>query len=211
MNIQDRSIIRKKFDTVVPLNEICEVQNISKSPLSSETYYYLEIPDISPNTGAISNIRYVKGININSSMHIFHGGDVIFSRINPRKNRVTVVPQEIEEGLVSKEAYILKLKKNEFVKSEYVLCALLQSEHVCKQIIRLATGSSSSRARVYEDDLLEYVYVPVPDSNLQEQIAERQKNIYSDYWHASQEFLKGFVETHNQLISSFEKEDMNGV
>lgn len=92
-----------------------------------------------------------------------------------------------------------------------MLCALLQSEHVCKQIIRLATGSSSSRARVYEDDLLEYVYVPVPDSNLQEQIAERQKNIYSDYWYASQKFLKGFVETHNQLLSSFEKEDMNGV
>ena len=38
--------------------------------------------------------------NLLSSMHIFHGGDVIFSRINPRKNRVTVVPQEIKEGLV---------------------------------------------------------------------------------------------------------------
>ncbi len=211
LNIQDRSVISEKFNMVVPLNEICEVKNVSKNPLFTEMYYYLEIPDISPNTGAISNIRYVKGININSSMHIFHGGDVIFSRINPRKNRVTVIPQEIKEGLVSKEAYILKLKKNEFVKSEYVLCALLQSEHVCKQIIRLATGSSSSRARVYEDDLLEYVYVPVPDSNLQEQIAERQKSIYSEYWHASQKFLKGFVETHNQLLSSFEKEEMNGV
>lgn len=34
-----------------------------------------------------------------------------FSRINPRKNRVTVVPPETRAGLVSKEAYILKLKK----------------------------------------------------------------------------------------------------
>ncbi len=211
LNIQDRSLIREKFDTVVPLKDICEIQNISKNPLATEMYYYLEIPDISPNTGVISNIRYVKGNTINSSMHIFHGGDVIISRINPRKNRVTVIPEEIKEGLVSKEAYILKLKKNQFVKNEYVLCALLQSEHVCKQIVRLATGSSSSRARVYEDDLLEYVYVPVPDDVLQEQIAERQENIYSDYWKSSQEFLKGFVETHAQLLSSFEKEDMNGI
>lgn len=144
-------------------------------------------------------------------MHIFHGGDVVFSRINPRKNRVTVIPEEIEEGLVSKEAYILKLKANDYIKSEYVLCALLQSEHVCKQIIRLATGSSSSRARVYEDDLLEYVYVPVPNNTLQEQIEKRQKGIYSDYWNASQKFLNGFVETHAQLLSSFEKKDMSGV
>ena len=174
-------------------------------------YYYLEIPDISPNTGVISNIRYVRGASINSSMHVFHGGDVIISRINPRKNRVSVIPQQIKEGLVSKEAYILKLKENKFVKNEYVLCALLQSEHVCKQIVRLATGSSSSRARVYEDDLLDSVYVPVPDGDLQIQIAKRQESIYSDYWEAAQEFLKGFVETHNQLLSSFEKEDMSGV
>lgn len=211
LNIQDRSVIKKKFDTVVPLKEICEIQNISQTPSPAEMYYYLEIPDISPNTGAISNVRYVKGTCINSSMHTFHGGDVIFSRINPRKNRVTVIPEEIKEGLVSKEAYILKLKKNIYVKNEYVLCALLQSEHVCKQIVRLATGSSSSRARVYEDDLLEYVYVPVPDCGLQNQIAVRQKDIYTKYWDASQKFLKGFVETHAQLLSSFEKEDMNGV
>lgn len=211
LNIQDRSVIKKKFDTVVPLKEICEIQNVTKSPNSTQMYYYLEIPDISPNTGVISNIRYVRGASINSSMHVFHGGDVIISRINPRKNRVSVIPQQIKEGLVSKEAYILKLKENKFVKNEYVLCALLQSEHVCKQIVRLATGSSSSRARVYEDDLLDSVYVPVPDGDLQIQIAKRQESIYSDYWEAAQEFLKGFVETHNQLLSSFEKEDMSGV
>lgn len=208
LNIQDRNIIKGKFETVIPLKELCVIQTLSKTPLPSEQYYYLEIPDISPQTGAISNIHYVEGSQIKSSMNVFHGGDVIFSRINPRKNRVTVIPQIIKEGLVSKEAYILKLKENDFVNDEYVLCALLQSEHVCKQIVRLATGSSSSRARVYENDLLEYVYIPVPDQKLQEQIAERQKNIYFDYWEAAQKFLAGYSITHKQLFSELDNESI---
>ena len=181
------------------------------TPSAEEKYFYLEIPDISSNTGTISNIRQVFGSEIKSSMHVFHGGDIVFSRINPRKNRVTVIPEEIQKGLVSKEAYILKIKKNRYINDEYVLCALLQSEHVCRQVVRLATGSSSSRARVYEDDLLQYVYIPVPSNELQQQISKRQKKIYSDYWTSSQKFLKGFIETHNQLLSSFNKEHMRGV
>ena len=211
LNAQDRQVIKNQFSTVVPLNEVCDIQNVSMTPSAEEKYFYLEIPDISSNTGTISNIRQVFGSEIKSSMHVFHGGDIVFSRINPRKNRVTVIPEEIQKGLVSKEAYILKIKKNRYINDEYVLCALLQSEHVCRQVVRLATGSSSSRARVYEDDLLQYVYIPVPSNELQQQISKRQKKIYSDYWTSSQKFLKGFIETHNQLLSSFNKEHMRGV
>lgn len=211
LNTKDRLVIKEKFDKVVPLKDICTIENISRTAVKTNMYYYLEIPDISPNTGTISNIRYVKGSSINSSMHVFHGGDIIFSRINPRKNRVAVIPKTINEGLVSKEAYVLKIKNNAYINNQYVLCALLQSEHVCRQIIRLATGSSSSRARVYEDDLLEYVFVPIPSDTLQKQIAKRQETIYTNYWNTSQSFLKGFVETHTQLLSSFQKENMNSL
>ena len=38
-----------------------------------------------------------------------------------------------------------------------------------KQIIRLSTGSSSSRARVQVEDLLNDVYIPVLDEKVQKE------------------------------------------
>ena len=211
LNSIDKSMLHKKFDNLVSLSEICNIENKSCSINNTEYYYYLEIPDISPNTGTISNIRRVKGSQIKSSLNCFTGGDLIFSRINPRKNRVSIIPENIDKGLVSKEVYVLKLKQNNFIQSKYTLCALLQSEAVKNQLVRLATGSSSSRARVPETDMLEFVYVPVPDKSIQNEIHKKYKEITENYWKISQNFINGFVEIHSKLMSDFRKDDINKI
>ena len=144
-------------------------------------------------------------------MHKYTGGDLIYSRINPRKNRVTIVPENITNGVVSKEVYILELLDNEYIKSKYTLCALLQSKAVKNQLVRLATGSSSSRARVPETDMIEYVYIPVPEDLVQENIHVNYKRILNDYWDYAQKYVNGFVEIHADLMSDFEKNDINKV
>lgn len=211
LNLKDRDTIRSEFENVVPLGSIAFLDNVTESPQPGSTYYYLEIPDISPVTGVISNIRHLDGIEINSSMHVFHGGDIVMSRINPRKNRVSIIPDGIPCGLVSKEAYIIKIKDNPYISDPYVLCTLLQTDTINRQVRRLATGSSSSRARVYEDDLLDYVFIPVPEKSVQEKVGNIQKRIYSDYWTCSQQFLDGFIESHSLLMSMFNKNDMRSV
>lgn len=211
LNLIDRAALHKKFNNLVPLNKICRINNISCSPNSGQKYYYLEIPDISPDTGTISNIRYLDGSKINSSMHKFHGGSLLYSRINPRKNRVTIIPECIKNGLVSKEVYVLELLDNEYIKSKYVLCALLQSKAVKNQLVRLATGSSSSRARVPESDMLEYVYIPVPDKMTQNKINEIYEKILNEYWNSSQNYIDGFINIHNNLMSDFNKNDINKI
>lgn len=211
LNSIDRETLHERFNNLVPLSEICDIKNVSHTPKDDKMYYYLEIPDISPDTGTISNIRYLKGSQIKSSMHKIKGGDLIYSRINPRKNRVTIVPENITNGVVSKEVYVLEFKPNEHISSKYVLCAILQSKAVKSQLVRLSTGSSSSRARVPEKDMIEYVYIPVPDEDVQKTIHDKYKKILDDYWNISQNYIDGFVEIHRSLMSDFEKNDINKI
>ena len=96
----------------------------------------------------------------------------MFTRINPRINRVAIAPPVKPFGIMSKEIYRILYKKNKYISEEnrYVICAILQNEWVIKQIIRLSTGSSSSRARVQVEDLLNDVYIPVLDEKVQKEI-----------------------------------------
>lgn len=60
---------------------ICSIENNSINVKDDVDYYYLEVPDISPQTGTITNIRKVKGRDIGDSFHNFMKVIFIFIRI----------------------------------------------------------------------------------------------------------------------------------
>lgn len=215
LNMIDRKMLQSKTENLVPLGEICNVNNISTGIDNNKAYYYLEVPDISAETGTVSNIRKLLGSEIGaSSLHLFKAGDILFTRINPRKSRVTIAPPILGEGIVSKEVYIIELlNNNKYIKPEnkYVLLSILQAEHVKNQIVRLSTGSSSSRARVQVDDLLNDVYVPVPNEEDQQKISESNFDMMKDYWDASQKYLNTFLDNQKILGSNFKKDDIRSV
>ncbi len=78
-------------------------------------------------------------------------------------------------------------------------------------MVRLATGSSSSRARVPETDMIEFIYIPVPENEIQEIIHEKFKTILDNYWNTSQNFIAGFIDIHSQLMSDFQRNDINKI
>ena len=211
LNSIDLENLRKKFPNLVRLDNVCRFIHKSLVPNSNRLYNYLEIPDVSPNTGVISNIRKLKGDEIGDSFYLAKGGDLAYCRINPRKNRVFILPEEIGEVLVSKEAYLLELLEQTIIKSKYVLLAILQSAYVKSQLVRLSTGSSSSRARVPENDFLKAVYIPVPDKKIQGMIDRKVKKIYKQYWDVSQSFLKDYVSIQRNLLSDIELKDINSI
>ncbi len=213
LNKIDRESMGAKYGKVVPLKEVCRIENESVTVKDDVEYYYLEVPDISPQTGTITNIRRVKGSEIGDSFHKFYAGDILFTRINPRISRVAIVPDIEEFGLVSKEVYRIVYKKNKYIKEEYkyVICALLQNVNVTSQIVRLSTGSSSSRARVQVGDLLNDVYIPILDEKKQKQISD---SIYSSnirVWRQAQNLLKIFEENQRMLGSKINKNDFRGI
>lgn len=201
LNSIDIINLHKRFPKLKRLDSICRFSHESISPVKDELYRYLEIPDISSTTGVISNIRILKGAEIGNSFYLAKGGDLAYCRINPRKNRVFIIPESLDRVLISKEAYILELLEDSEIKSKYVLSAILQSDLVRSQLVRLATGSSSSRARVQENDFLKAVFVPIPDDATQLRIERRLKQMHKKYWELSQSFLKDFVSIQKEFMS----------
>ena len=176
-------------------------------------YYYLEVPDISPQTGTITNIRRVKGRDIGDSFHKFYTGDILFTRINPRISRVAIAPELKEYGIVSKEVYRIVYKDNTYIneKNKYVICALLQNENVIKQIVRLSTGSSSSRARVQVEDLLNDVYIPILSEMSQKQISDSIYKMSKEIWDQSQKLLETYQKNQELLGSKIDINEFRGI
>ena len=209
LNKVDRSFLYKKFKNIIPLSQVCEIININVPIYNDDVYNYLEIPDISNNTGLISNIRKIKGSSFKSTgLHKFESGDILFTRINPRISRVAIAPdEEILNGVTSKEVFIIKYKENAHIKeiNKYVLVQILQSEHVKNQIVRLSTGSSSSRARVQPENFLNDVYISIPTEKVQEQISDKTFKNAMSFWKVSQKLLKDYEKIQTELGTKIDK------
>ena len=196
----------------ITLGNIVDIRQNKISIHKDKYYYYLEIPDISESTGAVTNIRRLKGNQINSnSLVVFEPGDILFSRINPRKNRVTLIPNfdkaEDINCVTSGEIYVLKYKKNSYISASNInaLVPILRSNGVKKQIVRLGGGSSSSRARVYVDDL-ENVQIPkisVEKLNRLSALATLNSN---SIWEESQKYISNYIKMQ-EIIDSDENKD----
>lgn len=201
LNKIDKKKLEELYKEVIPLAEVCSVVNESVSVRANTIYNYLEVLDISPQTGSITNVRKVSGKEIGDSFHLFYGGDILFTRINPRINRVAIAPPVKPFGIMSKEIYRILYKKNKYISEEnrYVICAILQNEWVIKQIIRLSTGSSSSRARVQVEDLLNDVYIPVLDEKVQKEISDSTYSVSKKLWNLSQKILKSYVKNQKNF------------
>ena len=214
LNRIDRDALEAKFPLLVPLSAVCTVNNESICIRSNESYYYLEVPDISEGTGIITNIRKMRGRDLKqSSFHKFYPGDILFTRINPRKSRIAIAPPISSFGIVSKEVFRIQIKENPYISEEnrYALCAILQSSHVNNQIVRLSTGSSSSRARVQENDLLSDVYIPIPDVSLQAKLSKSLLVTSTEIWECAQNLLAVYEENLRALGSDVCKDKMRSV
>ena len=214
LNRIDRNALEDKFPLLVPLSAVCTVNNESISIRSNQDYYYLEVPDISEGTGIITNIRKISGKELKqSSFHKFYPGDILFTRINPRKSRVAIAPPIDSFGIVSKEVFRLQIKDNPYISKEnqYALCVIMQSSHVNNQIVRLSTGSSSSRARVQENDLLSDVYIPIPDESLQAKLNRSLFTASREIWNCAQNLLNVYEENLKALGTEVSKNNMRSV
>ena len=213
LNKIDKNAMKDLYGRIVRLKDVCTIQTETFTVKDNETYYYLEVPDISPVTGTITNIRRVRGRDINSSLNKFYSGDILFTRINPRISRVAIAPDIQGFGLVSKEVFRIVYKKNSYINYEnrYVLCAILQNENVVRQIVRLSTGSSSSRARVQSDDLLNEVYIPILNEDIQKKISDSLSDAMDEVWGQAQKLLTIYESAQHLLGSKVCKDDLRSI
>jgi type I restriction enzyme M protein len=99
-------------------------------------------------------------------------GEILFSLLNPRQMRAAVVPDQFTEVLCSAEFGIFRASVD-----PYRVLALLHDPRVKAQLAPLGRGTSSSRRRIDEDDLLEVYVASVPDDVLAKAAVELRQNM----------------------------------
>lgn len=111
---------------------------------------------------------------------IANSADLIFSLLNPRKLRATVVPNEMERIFCSSEFGVFEAVECD----PYAVLVLLHHPLVRAQLSPLGRGTSSSRRRITATDLLDVRAPRLPATDL-EGLAKELQTALSDLRHAS--------------------------
>ena len=105
-------------------------------------------------------------------------GDILFSKINPRIPRMTVVPKFEKKLVCSNEFEILQPISDI---GAHAVCFLLKTSYVAKQIENLTSGTSSSHSRIKREQLAD-ILIPYPvTEEAKNQIATIDKEIQSAF------------------------------
>lgn len=136
---------------VRPLSELADfVTKTRKGKMVSDEIKHISVLHINADTTI--SFKEVMEFNPVCKGRECHEGDVIFSKINPRIQRMAVIPKSDYQLVCSNEFEILRPKEGV---DPYVLCHLLRTEMVKNQIVNLTSGTSSSHNRIKTEQLME--------------------------------------------------------
>lgn len=154
-----QNINDKEFE-IIPLKQIAEfcTKNRKKKTVT-ETIKHISILHI--NEDSTIKLEEVMRYNPISPGRECFPGDILFSKINPRIPRITVVPDVQVNLTCSSEFEIIKPYTDEYT---YLLKTLLLTDAVLKQVVSLTSGTSSSHNRIKDAELMD-IKVPWPKKN----------------------------------------------
>ena len=147
-------IIRFKYVAIVKSNLVAP-------------FRYMDYPQIAPDiiekdTGNIILHRSVKEASVDSWNHLFYKGQILYSKIRPVLNKVTIAPYD---GLCSADMYPISAKEN-----VRFLQYIMLSAFFIKQV-DLVTRDRIKMPKINQDDLGNILLV-VPSKEEQQQIAD---------------------------------------
>ena len=161
---------------IIPLKKIAEFCTKNRKKKSaSDTVKHISILHI--NEDSTIKVDEVMKYNPISPGRECYPGDILFSKINPRIPRVTVVFDTNIILTCSSEFEIIKPYEEKYT---YLLKTLLLTDIVLKQVLSLTSGTSSSHNRIKDSELMD-IKLPWPKKNSSSEqellkIAEKIKN-----------------------------------
>ena len=178
LSIEAISENTSKDFTVVKLSEIVDfVTKSRKSSMVTDNKKHISVLHI--NADCTINFSEVEAFDPISPGRACETGDLIFSKINPRIPRMSVVPERPYSLICSNEFEIMRPKKDIGI---YTLCFLLRTGNVQKQIENLTSGTSSSHSRIKREQLAD-ILVPIPKT-------EKGKKLYEKINKAVEQSMK---------------------
>lgn len=149
----------------VPISTYIEIikekKQLEKYPL--ELFPYQSIVDMPKNAYLVENVPQIPGNKLYGPKFIAQGGDILFARLGPSmaNRKSMLVGKKLNKIYCSNEFLVLRPKKN--IQPEDVLY-LIKSESFVTQALSKARGSTPSRLRLYDVDLIN-IQIPKIDKS----------------------------------------------
>lgn len=187
----------KKF----PYKKFSELVEPSKpSKIAPKSFYNIvELDNIDENLGLVLSHKEVP--NLKSQDRVFKKGEILVSKLDPKKGKIVLVDDKTEDFVGSSELVGFVIKSQEIIR-EY-LWIILRSDYVLKQWEYEITGSS--RERIGKTEFNDTI-IPLPDTKIQEKIVNRVMMLHNE----AVELLKESQELKQKAMELFEKELISG-
>lgn len=144
----------------VPFRRIAKVQCNLVHPFDNLEMLQISPDSIEKDSGKIIKIKTVAEANIDSDNHRFYKGQILYSKIRPLLNKVTIAP---EDGLCSADMYPISTEeKTEFIKYYMLSKAFLSS-------VKNIVADRVKMPKINQDELKETRFV-IPPLSEQEAI-----------------------------------------
>lgn len=140
----------------VPFRRIAKVQCNLVHPFDNLEMLQISPDSIEKDSGKIIKIKTVAEANIDSDNHRFYKGQILYSKIRPLLNKVTIAP---DDGLCSADMYPISTEeKTEFIKYYMLSKAFLSS-------VKNIVADRVKMPKINQDELKEtrFVIPPLPE------------------------------------------------
>ena len=154
------------------LGEVCDYGNCTNVDTKdiSETAWILDLEDIEKGTGKVLQKLTLKERNSASTKHLFHKGQVLYSKLRPYLNKVVLAD---DDGFCTSE--ILPLDFNGYILPEYAKCYMM-SPTFLRYANHCSYGVKMPRLGTLDG---KKAVLTVPPINEQKRIADKVSQLFS--------------------------------
>ena len=154
------------------LGEVCDYGNCTNVDTKDipETAWILDLEDIEKGTGKVLQKLTLKERNSASTKHLFHKGQVLYSKLRPYLNKVVLAD---DDGFCTSE--ILPLDFNGYILPEYAKCYMM-SPTFLRYANHCSYGVKMPRLGTLDG---KKAVLTVPPINEQKRIADKVSQLFS--------------------------------
>ena len=142
----------------VPFRRIAKVQCNLVRPSENLTMFQISPDSIEKNSGKIIKTRTVEEAKVDSDNHRFYKGQILYSKIRPLLNKVTIAPYD---GLCSADMYPISTIQN----TEYVMYYMLSEAFLSS--VKNIVADRVKMPKINQDELKNTDFVIPPFSEQQ--------------------------------------------
>ena len=180
----------------VPFRRIAKVQCNLVRPSENLTMFQISPDSIEKNSGKIIKTRTVEEAKVDSDNHRFYKGQILYSKIRPLLNKVTIAPYD---GLCSADMYPISTIEN----TEYVMYYMLSEAFLSS--VKNIVADRVKMPKITQDELKNTDFVIPPFS---------EQQVIVDYLKDKTLKIEQYVsarERERELLDSLEQSEIANV